>query len=159
MAEERKPWYLHTLSRMDARARELCPSDALRELGDRIIASELAGHERDAIDAELERMLKENSGQYDQAGASFLKHFQQQVKQWPWYVTLLEQMAEYARTSGFMRNLQEAGEDLRLSCMDAVERESIVTELARMLREEQHTYRPAAAYYLNSLHLSIRAAD
>lgn len=158
MVEQKKPWYLHTLARMDARARELCPDSALRELGDRIIASELSGCERDAVDVELERMLKENSGQYDQAGVSFFKYFQKQVKQWPWYVTLLEQMAEYAQTSGFMRNLQEAGEDLCLSCLDAVEHESIVAELERMLREERYAYRPAAVSYLTSLHANLSAA-
>ena len=75
MTEERKPWYLHTLSRMDARARELCPNNALRGLGERIVAAELSGSECDTIDAELERMLRENGSQYDQMGLSFLKHF------------------------------------------------------------------------------------
>lgn len=158
MTEERRPWYLRTLSRMDARARELCPSDTLCELGNRIISADLSGLERDAIDVELERMLKENGDQYDQAGASFLKHFQQRVKRLPWYMILLGQMAEYAQASGFLRNLQEAGEDLRLSCMDAAEREAIVAELTRMLHKEQHTYRPASAHYLSSLRVSIRAS-
>ncbi|HCM52608.1 TPA: hypothetical protein DIS57_01465 [Candidatus Wolfebacteria bacterium] len=157
MTEERKPWYLHTLSRMDARARELCPNNALRGLGERIVAAELSGSECDTIDAELERMLRENGSQYDQMGLSFLKHFQEQVRRWPWYVTLLEQMAEYARTSGFMRNLREAGEDLRLSYMDAVEYESVVTELERMVREDQQMYRSAAVEDLICLRAQIVA--
>lgn len=155
----KKPWYMHKLARIDQKARCVCPTEPLRELGEGIRSSDLCEKERIAIIAELDRMLREHSGSYEQSAIDYLRVLRGQVEQLPWYIVALGQMAAYAKEVlyrlGAMQTLMECGEDLKLSLMEDEDRESIVFELDRMLREDVDPYQRNVVRYFELLRHQI----
>lgn len=155
----KKPWYMHKLARMDQKARCVCPTEPLRGLGENIRSSDLCEKERIAIIAELDRMLREHSDSYEQSAIDYLRVLRGQVEQLPWYIVTLEQMATYAKEVlfrvGAMQMLVECGEDLKLSLMEEDDRESIVFELDRMLREDADQWQRNVVRYLELLRHQI----
>ena len=155
MSVATKQWFMHVLARMGQRAKCLCGTDTLRELGEGLRMTELDITERIAIIDELDRMLQQDAGEYEQASITYLKQLIKQLEEQPWYMIALERMADHSKGGGIMQVLLETGEDVKLSEMTENDRESIVCEIDRMLREESNVYTHNANQYLKLLRHQI----
>jgi hypothetical protein len=154
----RKPWFFVVLDRMSQRAKGICPVEILQRLGDRIISSELLDRERSLIIVYIDLMLQEDSAVYDQGAISYLKTLRNQVAQAPWYVTMLDEIAMYAKSTDMVSKmmLREAVQDFRLIETKPNERISIIAELERMLKDDRHSYTPATIQCLELLLVQVR---
>lgn len=153
----KKPWFFVVLDRMNRQSKEICPVESLMRLGERITFAVLLDRERAMIGAELDLMLRSNSGIYDQGAIDYLRVFRQQILQLPWYMIMLEQIASCARDARVIRGpLVEAIDDLLLSEMEVNEHVSAIKELNRMLKDDRCSYNTKAIPYLELLLTRLR---
>lgn len=150
-----RPWYMHALARMGQKAKCLCGTERVQELGEGLRLVELDVSECGAIIDELERMLREDAGEYEQPSITYLKQLKEQIEPKPWYMVTLERMAKCARSGGPQQSLLEDGADLRYSAMSEEDWQSIIWELARMVRAEGDMYSHHDIAYFNALQQQI----
>lgn len=156
MSTQKKPWYMNVLVRIGEKARVFCGLERVKELGEDLRLVELYAPEWGAIIDELERMLREDAGEYEQASITYLKQLKEQIERKPWYMVQLERMAKCARDRGPLQSLTEDGMDLRLSEMSEEDRQSIIWELERIIREEGDVYSHHTTAYFNSIRQQIK---